>query len=329
MEQLREGLEAKIQSILESRRRSAFLENALLSLFYFTAGIALTFLIWFTIDLLLWIFIGHDRARTLRPANVINSLATLLFATIVLWKKHRMFEGEFDSSHESFTFDKVSNSLRTFDTLAGTVFISGPRFLVLSVRAARRAKKIRATDLFLLIRPIALAVQRRKKIRESDLAGLRMSWFIDNSAWIEGVVPLLRKPQGFTVTNDFIYEVTGEEVPEPDFDFTYAGARSNTNQEQSRGQQQRERKRRPESEPDSDADSDSDSDTIAEEVRWARMVLGVEATATRAQINAAYRKFAKIIHPDLHTNDPDARAQNEEHMKDLNLAYEILRRASG
>jgi hypothetical protein len=307
MEQLREGLEAKIQSMLETRRRAAFVENSLLSVFYFVAGIALTFFVWFVIDLFLWIFLFNHRNPFPPSATFVNGVATLLFVTISVWKREKIFEAEFASAHEYFGADNVANTFRTFDTIAGSVLICGPRFLVLALRAARLAKKIHATDLFLLIRPIGLAIQRRRKIREADLAGLRMAWFLDNSGWIDGVVPLLRKPAGFSVTDDFIREATGEEIPEPEYDYS-----------------------RPRGgfEPESDAEPDSDSETIDDEVRWARMVLGVEPNATRAQVNAAYRKFAKLVHPDLHTNDPEARAQNEEHMKDLNLAYEILRRSA-
>lgn len=299
MEQIHEGLEAKIQSMLESRRRSALLENLLLSLFFLVGGIAFTFFVWFVFDLYLWMFLFRHQYGARQPAILINTLATLIFLAIVLWKKDRILQSEFEGASDFVG----QNPLRTFDEIAGSVLVGGPRFLVLGVRAGRLAKKIYSTDLFLLVRPIALAVQRRRKVREGDLAGVRMDWFLNNSEWIHGVVPLLRKPTGFTVTTEFIREALGEDVPEEEF--AYSRAQPGF---------------------ESEAGAADDSETIDDEVRWALMVLGVERDATRAQINAAYRKFAKLVHPDLYTNEPEKRAQSEEQMKDLNLAYEILRR---
>ena len=49
-------------------------------------------------------------------------------------------------------------------------------------------------------------------------------------------------------------------------------------------------------------------------------VLGINKTATDAEIKSAFRKKAKDCHPDLHPNDKVAEAQ----FKELNEAYEVL-----
>ena len=58
----------------------------------------------------------------------------------------------------------------------------------------------------------------------------------------------------------------------------------------------------------------------AEEKRDYYEVLGVDRSATDAQIKAAYRKLAKKYHPDLKPGDAEA----EKKFKEANEAYEIL-----
>ena len=50
--------------------------------------------------------------------------------------------------------------------------------------------------------------------------------------------------------------------------------------------------------------------------------LGVSASASRKEINQAYRRLAWLCHPDL--RPPEQRARAEEQMKQLNEAYEVL-----
>jgi DnaJ-class molecular chaperone len=49
--------------------------------------------------------------------------------------------------------------------------------------------------------------------------------------------------------------------------------------------------------------------------------LGVERTASAAEIRAAYRKLAKAHHPDLHPGDKDAEAR----FKEISAAHELLK----
>ena len=49
-------------------------------------------------------------------------------------------------------------------------------------------------------------------------------------------------------------------------------------------------------------------------------VLGVSRDATREEIKKAYRQKAKLYHPDLHPDDPQA----AEKMNELNEAYDML-----
>ena len=48
--------------------------------------------------------------------------------------------------------------------------------------------------------------------------------------------------------------------------------------------------------------------------------LGVDRKASEADIKSAYRKLAKMYHPDLHPNDANAAAK----FKEINEAYEVL-----
>lgn len=54
-------------------------------------------------------------------------------------------------------------------------------------------------------------------------------------------------------------------------------------------------------------------------------ILGVERTATTAEIKKAYKKLAQVYHPDMHANASDTeKAFYEEEFKKINNAHEIL-----
>jgi len=59
---------------------------------------------------------------------------------------------------------------------------------------------------------------------------------------------------------------------------------------------------------------------------WAYGVLHVHPTATREQIENAFRAFVVIWHPDT-AQSLEERAEKETHMKELNEAIAILRKA--
>ena len=53
--------------------------------------------------------------------------------------------------------------------------------------------------------------------------------------------------------------------------------------------------------------------------------LGVERTASAADIRLAFRRMAKRLHPDANGGDREA----EEKLKDVNRAYSLLRQRLG
>ena len=51
-------------------------------------------------------------------------------------------------------------------------------------------------------------------------------------------------------------------------------------------------------------------------------ILGVERTATTAEIKKAYKKLAQVYHPDMHANASDTeKAFYEEEFKKINNAH--------
>lgn len=57
--------------------------------------------------------------------------------------------------------------------------------------------------------------------------------------------------------------------------------------------------------------------------------LGVTPKATAAELTAAYRTMAQIFHPDRYAEAPEAvRKEAERRMKELNEAYEFVRKAT-
>jgi hypothetical protein len=72
----------------------------------------------------------------------------------------------------------------------------------------------------------------------------------------------------------------------------------------------------PEVEPPKDEPPKDQPEPIASP--WAHAALGVGLGASQKEINAAYRRLARIHHPDV--------AGDEERMKVINAAYRELRR---
>ena len=52
-------------------------------------------------------------------------------------------------------------------------------------------------------------------------------------------------------------------------------------------------------------------------------VLGVERNASEDEVKKAFRKLARLHHPDLHT-EPDKKAAAEVKFKEAGEAYEVL-----
>lgn len=59
--------------------------------------------------------------------------------------------------------------------------------------------------------------------------------------------------------------------------------------------------------------------------RWLE-VLGLEPGATREQLDRAYRDLVKVWHPDRFQSDPSLRLKAQEKLRELNAAYEGLKR---
>jgi hypothetical protein len=60
--------------------------------------------------------------------------------------------------------------------------------------------------------------------------------------------------------------------------------------------------------------------------RWLE-VLGLAPGATKQQLEDAYRDLVKVWHPDRFVSDPSLRLKAQEKLRDLNAAYEGLRRS--
>src|SRR5262245_48106444 len=60
--------------------------------------------------------------------------------------------------------------------------------------------------------------------------------------------------------------------------------------------------------------------------RWLQ-VLGLAPGATREQLEDAYRDLVKVWHPDRFVSDPSLQRRAQERLRELNLAYEGLRRS--
>jgi hypothetical protein len=60
--------------------------------------------------------------------------------------------------------------------------------------------------------------------------------------------------------------------------------------------------------------------------RWLE-VLGLEPGATKKQLDLAYRDLVKVWHPDRFESDPALRLKAQEKLRELNVAYEGLRRS--
>src|SRR5688572_30273827 len=59
--------------------------------------------------------------------------------------------------------------------------------------------------------------------------------------------------------------------------------------------------------------------------RWLE-VLGLGPNATKQQIDRAYRDLVKVWHPDRFESDPSLRLKAQEKLRELNAAYDALRR---
>lgn len=54
-------------------------------------------------------------------------------------------------------------------------------------------------------------------------------------------------------------------------------------------------------------------------------ILGIKAGTSQSEVKQAYRKLAKLWHPDRFANDPALKQQAEEKLKAINEAYQYLK----
>ena len=54
-------------------------------------------------------------------------------------------------------------------------------------------------------------------------------------------------------------------------------------------------------------------------------VLGLDPDASRKEAKRAYRKLVRLWHPDRFFHDPHLKAQADEKLKEINLAYGEVR----
>ncbi|MDR3554723.1 MAG: J domain-containing protein [Syntrophobacteraceae bacterium] len=60
------------------------------------------------------------------------------------------------------------------------------------------------------------------------------------------------------------------------------------------------------------------------DIKDAFRILGIESSATDAEVKEAYRDCVSISHPDLHTHHPRRQLKATEQLKQINLAYEMV-----
>lgn len=58
-----------------------------------------------------------------------------------------------------------------------------------------------------------------------------------------------------------------------------------------------------------------------------RTILGVSSTASREEIDQAYKDLVKVWHPDRFMHDPKLQSKAQEKLKEINLAYKFLKKS--
>ena len=291
MRSLDESLRARILATLRSQQRWAALEDFLLSLVFLAVGIFLTIVaFWLSILGAAYVLAPFAESR-LRPGFFV-AVGAVLFAALIIWKHKRILDEDpipYELGMDSDSW--LEDSIRISFEAVFAILFSGPRCVALSWQFAKSARNTLQANIEELAGPIEIALTKRRKIHATDLPEIDFEEFLAKTDWVPGIARLYREPIGFVLTVEFRRQLLGS---------------------------------RPEPPPPPEEPIPPNYDALDEEIRWALLTMGLPPNPTKKQINTAYRDLAKKIHPDLQT-DPVAREQNEERMKDLNLAYEILR----
>jgi hypothetical protein len=281
------GSAKEIISRLASWRRAALLERLVYVMVFFVFGVVLTILAIWSLSVLLMTF-GLFRLGGGHNSFMLKSSPFLLFILFCVAMRDHLRSGELH--FERVWYDSpvfAEKTLEGIGAIMGGLVVSGPRQLVLAMRALREAFSISFADVGRLAEILISCVQRGRKISEEALGAQAFAFLREQGWWVPGVIFLNGPPRSVLLTSALRQELAGE-APKI---------------EDERVVERRE---------------------VSDEVTWAHSILEIEPPVDLTKVKAAYRSAAKRLHPDVTGKSGSNGEVSSEAMANVNLAYEIL-----
>jgi hypothetical protein len=285
------------------RRKSIAItaEELILAGGYCVAGFVLIVLSYFVIHFfvasLVSSFLHHSRYAELTPPQELfaKAVVLLVFAAAFLQERKNLFKPP-----TAFR-DLIFSDPRDEDAqVLSTALMSGPRCFALTWFFARHAMRVAKLDLDLCAAGLEVAMRKLRRVTQADLPNLDFATLLRELALLPGVVLLQRPPHGFVLTAELRQEIRAA-VP---------GEFGREKREEERAGNEWHRFRPPAPEME------------VSEINAAFQTLGLNSSASLAHAKAAYRKLAKMHHPDVAS--PLRRSEAEDRMKQINDAYDTL-----
>jgi hypothetical protein len=296
----------KLAQFVRRKGRSVAAESLILAVVFALAGFVLTLVIYWALQFFLAGLLSHllfpstpryERVQSM--SSLAHALSLLIFAGAFLQQRKTLLRPPsiFASSLFSAMFNE--NLEENGPAVISAILMIGPSCFVQSLYFARTAGRALSLDDGLCAAGLETSMRKLRRVTEADLPDADFARLLRHLSIFPGVVILHSAPGGFVLTAELRQEIRAA-VP---------------------GQFARE-SARPGAWSESSSRPPPRLTPAFSELDAAYAVLGLRPGAPLKEVKAAYRRLAKLHHPDL--APARGRIAAEDKMKQINEAYDTL-----